>query len=132
MSVCRNAVHNDAIAHVNDAVEVGRGFGVVGNHDDGLTEVLVQTPKHFEDDFGVFGVEVSRGLVGKEDLGLIDDGAGDRDALLFTAGKFGRAVIQPFFDAEHFRDDFKAVGVEAVAMNVLRDGDVPLGGESRK
>src|ERR1700675_4001518 len=31
--------------------------------------------------------------------------------------------------AEHLRDDFKAVGIKAVAVNELRDGDVALGGE---
>lgn len=132
MSVCRNAVDDDAIAHVHDAVEVGRGFGVVGNHDDGLAEVLVQAAKHFQNDFGVFGVKVSGGLVGEEDFGLVDDGAGDRDALLFTTGKFSGAVIEAFFDAEHPRDDLEAVRIEAVAMNVLRDGDISLGSEGRK
>jgi uncharacterized membrane protein len=36
------AVHNFAIAHVEDAVAVFGGFGVVGDHDDGLTEIFVE------------------------------------------------------------------------------------------
>ena len=32
----------------------------------------------------------------------------------------------------HLSDDLEAMGIEAVAMNVLRDGDVSLGGESGK
>ena len=33
---------------------------------------------------------------------------------------------------KHLGDDLEAVGVEAVAMNKLRDGDVALGRQGRK
>jgi hypothetical protein len=37
-------------------------------------------------------IEVTRWLVGKDHTGLHDEGASDRDALLFTARKLARTV----------------------------------------
>jgi hypothetical protein len=51
ISVRRDAVDDDAVAHVDDAIEVHYGLRVVSDHDDGLAEVLVEAAKHFEDDF---------------------------------------------------------------------------------
>lgn len=45
-----------AVAHVEDAVGDLGGFGVVGDHEDGLVEVLGGGAEHFEDGVGVFGV----------------------------------------------------------------------------
>src|SRR5579863_8476688 len=129
MSVRRNPVHDNTIAHMNDTVEVGGGLGVVGDHDNGLAEVFVQTAQHFEDDFGIFGVEVAGRLVSKQNFWLVDDGASDGHALLFAARHFGWLVSEAAVEAEHFGDDVEAMGIEAVAMNVLGDGDIAFGGE---
>jgi len=53
MSIRWHPVDDDAIAHVHDAVEIGGGFGVVSNHDDGLTEIFVELAEHLQDDFGI-------------------------------------------------------------------------------
>jgi len=37
--------------------------------------------------------------------------------------------MQAAFKAQHLGDHVEAVGVEAVTMNELRDGDVAFGGE---
>ena len=44
-------------------------------------------------------VQVSGRFVGKEDCGRIDEGPGDCHPLLLTAGKFGRLVQEPVFEA---------------------------------
>ena len=41
------------------------------------------------------GVEVAGGLVGQQDLRLVDDGAGDRDALLLTTAQLVREALCP-------------------------------------
>ena len=38
-------------------------------------------------------VEIGGGFVGEYQVGLRDDGAGDRDALLLAAGKLGRSAV---------------------------------------
>src|SRR3981081_172639 len=51
ISIRRHSVDDDSIAHVHHAVEIRCCFRVVGDHDDGLAQILVQLPKHLEDDF---------------------------------------------------------------------------------
>src|SRR6266852_1051208 len=55
-----------AVAHVDDAVAVGSGFRVVGDHHDRLAELGVGLAEHLQDGDGVFGVEISGGLVGQD------------------------------------------------------------------
>ena len=53
-------------------------------HQHGLTVLADATQKfhHFE---GRIGVEVARRLVGEDDIGVVEQGAGDGDALLLAA-----------------------------------------------
>jgi hypothetical protein len=85
MSVRRHSVDDDPVAHVHDAVEIGGGFGIVRDHDDGLAKILIELAEHLQNHFRIFRVQISGGLVGKEDFRFIDDGPGDRDALLLAA-----------------------------------------------
>ena len=45
-------------------------------------------------------VEVARGFVGEDDAGVVDERAGDGDALLFAAGEFERQMVQPFAQSD--------------------------------
>ena len=129
MSIRRDTVNDDAVAHVNDAIEIGGGFGIVGDHDDSLAEILVEAAEHIKDDFGIFCVEIAGGLIGEKNFGLVDDGTGDGDALLLAAGHFRGAVMEAALESEELGDYIEAVRIEAVAMNILSDGDVASGGE---
>src|SRR5580704_4646312 len=95
ISVGGDAVDDDAVAHVHDAVEVSDGFRIVRDHHDRLTEVFVQLAQHLEHDIRIFRIEITRRLIGKQDFWLVDNRAGDRDSLLLTARKFGWLVMQP-------------------------------------
>ena len=94
ISVGRDAINDNAVAHVHDAIEVGDGFRIVRDHHDGLAQIFVQLAQHFEHDVGIFRVEVTRWLVGKQDFWFVDDRARDGHALLLAAGKLGRFVMQ--------------------------------------
>ena len=59
-----SAFQDVAVAHVHDAVGEGGDFGVVGNQENGLTEVVIQLAEHVENEFGVFGVETAGRFVG--------------------------------------------------------------------
>ena len=65
----------------------GGGVGVVGDHDDGFAEFLVEALEEGEDFLGGGGVEVAGGFVGEDEVGVGDDGAGDGDALFLAAGE---------------------------------------------
>ena len=42
----------------------------------------------FDDAVAVFGVEISCGFIGENDIGFIDESPGQRQALLFPAGSW--------------------------------------------
>ena len=44
-------------------------------------------------------VEVACGLVGQQQAGIANQGAGERDALLFAAGELAGAMIGAIFEA---------------------------------
>src|SRR5205085_8439169 len=90
----------------------GGGLRVVGDHDDGLVEAVVHLLEHVQDDGRVLGVEVARGLVGEDEGGLRDDGAGEGHALLLAAGELQRLVVHLVFELEHAQDFAPAFGVE--------------------
>jgi len=58
---CRD---DPAVVHLYDAMAVGGGFGIVRDHEDGLSQPLVQIAKKIEHYAGVNGIEISCGLIG--------------------------------------------------------------------
>ena len=70
-------------------VEEGK---VVGAHDDGAA-CVANASQEFHNAFARLGIEVSRGLVGEDDVGVVEDGAGDDDALLLAAGELVRHLV---------------------------------------
>jgi hypothetical protein len=64
---------------------VGGGFGIVRNHKDGLAQPLVEIAKQLEDRAGVNGIEIPGRFIGQQDGGVIDDRAGNGNALLLAA-----------------------------------------------
>ena len=49
-------------------------------------------------------VEVARRLVGNHEHRLVDEGAGDRDALLLAAGQFDRVGVRAVLQAHPLQD----------------------------
>ena len=62
-----------------------RGAWVVGYHDDGLAELLVQSGHEAQHVLGRYAVKVASWLVGHEDGRIGDDSAGNGHALLLAA-----------------------------------------------
>ena len=120
-----------AVAHVEDAVGDLGGFGVVGDHEDGLVEVLGGGAEHFEDGVGVLGVEVAGGFVGEDDGGSGDEGAGDGDALLFASGELVGAVVEAAGEAEEAGEVVEEGSVEGgfEAGDFVGDFDISEGRE---
>src|SRR5208283_4732303 len=127
-----NAVDDDAIAHVHDAIEINSGLRVMGDHHDGLPKVFVQAAKHFEDDFRVLGIEVARGFIGQKNFGLVDNSAGNGHTLLFPTRHFRWPVLKTAVETEHFGHHGETMWIEAITMNVLGDGNIALGGKRGK
>ena len=76
-----------------------RDVGVVRDHEDRVARA-VQLAEKFHDDGFVGFVEIAGGLVGEDQLGLIDQGAGDRDALLLAAGELRGEMREAVAEAD--------------------------------
>ena len=57
------------------------------------------SPQQGEDIRGRRGVQVAGRLVGEQQVGLGDQGPGDRDPLLLAAGQLARPVLDPVAEA---------------------------------
>jgi hypothetical protein len=113
-----------AVAHVEDAIGDLGGLGVVGDHEDGLVELAAGLAEHLENGVGIFGVEVAGGLVGEDDGGAGDEGAGDSDTLLLAAGELVGAVVETALDAEHLGEVGEKGLVEIFLYGRAELGDV--------
>ncbi len=77
-------VLNSAIVQAHQSISAAGDRGIVRDHHDGQAITML-----FRDEFeyllaGRF-VEVARGFVGEQDLGLVHQSAGDGDALALAA-----------------------------------------------
>src|SRR6202035_4754819 len=87
-----------AVFDVDHAVGVFGDIGLVGYEDDGIAFFVEAVEEGHDLDAGL-GVEVAGGLVGEDDGGVVDQGAGDGDALALTAGELVGLVVHAAFEA---------------------------------
>ena len=83
----------------------------MGDHHDGGA-LLVQLGEQVHHLLAILGVEVAGGLVGEDELGVGDYGAGDGHALLLSARELLREVLGPVGDGHslhHGRDPLLAL-----------------------
>ncbi len=92
-----------AVDQEDDPVGVGCGTGVVGDHDDGLAQVVDGLAHEVEDLAARRGVEVAGGLVGEDDVGPAGQGPGDGDPLLLTARQLAGLVLEAVAQARRCR-----------------------------
>ena len=77
-----------------------RSFGIVGDHDDGFCVFGGESVEEREDGVSGFAVEIAGRFVGHQKVGVVDDGARNRDPLFLASGEFGRTVIGPVSQAD--------------------------------
>ncbi len=70
---------------------MARDVGFVGDENDGVA-LLIKAFEKRHDFFAGLGIEVAGWLVGQDDRRIVDQRAGDRDALALSAGEFVRLV----------------------------------------
>ncbi len=126
-AVLRAVVMQMAVLKLDAAVGLPGDVGVVGDHQDGVAGA-VQLAENFHDDGFVGFVEIAGGLVGEDELGLIDQGAGDGDALLLAAGELGGEMRQAIAQA-HAAQGFCGLRFVGDAVEVLGEHYVFHGGE---
>ena len=71
----------------------------------GEPAILVECQKQLDQLTGIGFVESAGGLVGQENLGLIDQGTGNGNTLAFAAGNLSRSMVQPMRKPTSSRSD---------------------------
>ena len=87
-----------AVSKLDAAVRLTRDVRVVRHHQDGMASIM-QFTENLDDHRFVGLVEISGGLVGENDLRLIDQRARNGNALLFATGKLRGEMRQPLAEA---------------------------------
>ncbi len=73
---------------------------VVGGHDESGIALGAKVGEKFDDFLAGMGIEVAGGFVGKDEVRLIDQSAGNGDALLLAAGQFVGTMFEARGEAD--------------------------------
>src|SRR5271166_5736891 len=84
-------------------VRVFRGVRVMGNHDDGFAEALVQLFQNLENFRGGMAVEIAGRLVGEDERGIADDRARDGDTLLLASTELFGEMVDAIFETDELK-----------------------------
>ncbi len=118
----------------DDPLRRRRRVGIVRDHHDRVALGAVELAEQVEDLGARARVEVAGGLVGEHELGLEQERAGDRDALLLAARELRGQVVapRPEPDALEQLDRAGPRRVVAAAGDQGRQDDVLLGAQRRQ
>src|SRR5271165_2164049 len=94
--------HHGPVGQEDDPVRVRGPPRVVSDHDDRLAQLCHRPPQERQQVRGGIGVQVAGGLIGKDEVRLVDQRPGARDTLLLTARQLTGAVRQPVADTQLF------------------------------
>ena len=108
-SFCLGSGDDPAVLDLEDVVIRADEAAVMGDDDQGATPLLLLLAQEGKDLVTPFVIEVARGLIGEEHGRVLDQGAGDRHALLLAAGELGRLVLEPVAQADLPEDVFGAL-----------------------
>jgi len=87
------ALNRFAVAKANGAFRKSRHVRIVRDEDKRGPSTAIQFEHDLYDHAASLGVEIAGWLIGEKNLGTVDERAGERDALLFPAGKLRRIMI---------------------------------------
>ena len=112
-------------------MSVGGNVVVVGDKDEGLT-LFVKLVEETKDLSARKRIEIARGFVGEDHQGIVDERAGDGDALLLAAGKFEGFVVEAILQANEDGQSrgnfatllFRPILVIERDFDILKDGQL--------
>jgi len=107
---------------VHHAVENVVRFGVVGDHDDGLSTDLFQLDEASGGRCGVFRIEIARGPSAEESWAHYDRASDGHRAVLKR--RVGRLVMKAFQQAAPLGNDIETVGSKPSPWMKRGDGNV--------
>ena len=105
-----------ARTHFDDSARACGQCGIMRDQHERRPGLTVQPEKHLDDRLACLSIEVAGRFVGEKDFRAMNEGTGERDALLFTARKLGRVMAEPIRESylrEQFHGFFMATGMAA-------------------
>jgi hypothetical protein len=120
-------VGNFTVMQLDSAISEAGDDGVVRNHYDGAS-LAMQLAQQAQDDFFIDCVQISSGFIGQNDLRIVDQGAGDANPLLFSAGELSGQVPGAVFQAD-MRQRLQGFLLVGHAVEVLGQHDIFERGE---
>src|SRR5256714_5869316 len=96
-----------AISDVEDATSDARNPSVMGDNDYGLLEISVQPLEEIQDFLAGLRVELSCGLVRKEQGWIVRQGDCDGDPLLLAAAQLVRPMTRALGEADEIEEFFR-------------------------
>ena len=113
-----NLLRSDAsVMKLDAAIGKTRDGWIVGDHDNGAT-LLMKFAEKAKDDLFVVLVEIASGFVGEDDLGIINEGASDAYALLFTTRHVCGEMMGTVAESDAFKS-FESLILISHAVEVL-------------
>ncbi len=126
------AVRCAPVAHADLARGKAGETEVVGDDDESGAGFAVEVEEHVLDAPAGFAVKVAGRFVGEEDLGRVDEGAGEGNALLLAAGELNREMVEPLAETDLFKKRAGLGAVGAARTEFEGDEDVLQRGERRE
>ena len=105
--------------------------GIMGDHNDGLPRFGVEPVHKVHDLLGGLPVQIARGFIGNEYGRVRNDGPGNGNALLLSAGELSRIMVHPVCEAHHLKRHFymffpftpRKVGEQQGKLNIFKGGE---------
>ncbi|GAC1654117.1 MAG: hypothetical protein NVS4B3_17790 [Gemmatimonadaceae bacterium] len=112
------------VGQADGAVRSAGKREIMGYEHDRGTRLVIERFKQFDDASAGRAVQISRGLVGKEDSRGVGKGAGDGDTLLLSPGELGRVVMTPVTQSDTDKELAGAASGAGVAAELERHLDI--------
>src|SRR5690349_7686713 len=98
-ALARDVLYDGTVPEQDAAPRVACHIGVVGDDDDG-DALAVELAQKAHDVGRRLAIERTRGLVGQQQLGIVDERAGDRHALLLATRELLGMVVEPIAEPD--------------------------------
>src|SRR4029453_7207224 len=96
----RLALEQDSLVEMIRFIDEAQRARIVGDHHHRLAEVGLQLAQQTEDLLGVARVKIAGRLIGDDEGGIGDDGAGNGDPLLLAARQRARVMVEAVGEAD--------------------------------
>src|SRR2546423_770841 len=123
-AACSWLRNDDAAFEANDALGAFGEFEIVRDEHESGARLGVQREQILNDELASFRIQIPGGLVRKKNFWPIDEGAGERDALLFAAGKLRGIMSETLAESDALQQLHSLIARVISATQFQRHHDI--------